>query len=80
MLGPSRPVPRLGAKARISHFGGEVQIGVVCGLRDGGRRVEVSCESGEMIEFALSLATAKFVATGSAHGAAMELLDGPEAV
>lgn len=80
MLGPTRPVPRLGAKARISHFGGEVEIGVICALRDGGRRVEVSCESGEKLEFALSLATAKFVAAGSAHGAAMELLDDPEAL
>jgi hypothetical protein len=73
MLGPTRPVPHLGAKARISHFGGDVEIGVVCGLRDEGRLVEVSCEGGEKLEFTLSPATAKFVLVGSAHGAEMEL-------
>lgn len=77
MLGPTRPVPRLGAQARISHFGGEVEMGVVCAVRDGGREVEVSVESGERLEFRLHLATAKFVVSGASHGVEMELLPGP---
>lgn len=76
MLSPTRPLPSPGAKARIRHFGGEVEIGTVCAVRDGGRSVEVSCESGEKMQFALSPSTAKFVLAGSAHGAEMELLGG----
>jgi hypothetical protein len=51
-------------------------MGTVCSVGDGGRTVEVSCESGERLEFALSPATAKFVLVGAAHGAEMELLQG----
>jgi hypothetical protein len=76
MLGPTRPLPTLGAQARISHFGGEVEMGVVCAVRDGGRHVEVSVESGERFEFLLHPATAKFVISGAAHGMEMELLPG----
>jgi hypothetical protein len=78
MLGPTRLLPRIGARARIQHFGGGVEMGTVCAVGDGGRRVEVSCESGERLEFALSPATAKFVLVGAAHGAEMELLALPQ--
>jgi hypothetical protein len=67
-------VPKLGALARVSHFGGDVEIGIVCAVRDGGREVEVSVESGERFEFLLHPATAKFVLSGAAHGVEMELL------
>ncbi len=50
-------------------------MGEVCAVRDGGRCVIVSAQSGERLEFALSPATAKFVLAGSAHGADMELID-----
>jgi hypothetical protein len=50
-------------------------MGTVCAVGEGGRRVEVSSESGERMEFALSPATAKFVLVGAAHGAEMKLLD-----
>ncbi len=53
-------------------------MGTVCAVGDCGRRVEVSCESGERLEFALSPATAKFVLVGAAHGAEMELLALPQ--
>lgn len=76
MLRPTRPLPKVGARARIRHFGGEVELGVVCRVGDGGRTVQVSCGNGDLIEFTLSPATAKFVLAGSAHGAEMELLDG----
>lgn len=69
-------MPKVGAIARIRHFGGEVELGFVCDVGEGGRQVRVRCESGDLIEFTLSPATAKFVLAGEAHGAEMELLDG----
>ena len=75
MLGPSRPFPRLGARARVAHFGGGFEAATVVAIHDDGRRLEVRCEGGETLEFALSLATARFVAAGSSHGARLELLD-----
>ncbi len=78
MLGPTRPFPHIGARARIQHFGGDVEMGTVCVVGENGRRVEVSCESGERLEFALSPATAKFVLVGATHGAEMELLALPQ--
>ena len=76
MLGPSRPVPRVGASVRISHFGGGFERGTVVALDDGGRRLEVLCEGGAKLAFVLSPATARFVAAGGAHGPRLELLDG----
>ncbi len=75
MLGPSRPVPKLGARARVAHFGGGFEPVTVTAVRDEGRSVEVRCEGGDTLEFALSPATARFVAAGSSHGARLELLD-----
>jgi hypothetical protein len=76
MLGPSRPVPRVGAPVRISHFGGGFERGTVVALDDDGRRLEVLCEGGATLAFVLSPATARFVAAGGAHGPRLELLDG----
>lgn len=61
---------------RIVHFGGESEPGVVSEVHDGGRRLGVAAASGEEIEFALSPATAKFVAAGA--GASLELLQEPQ--
>jgi hypothetical protein len=74
VLGPSRPVPRVGARARIAHFGGGFEPGTVIAVREQGRRVEVRAEGGELLEFVLSPATARFVSAGSAHGPRLELL------
>jgi hypothetical protein len=74
VLGPSRPVPRAGAQARIAHFGGGFELGTVLAVHDDGRRVQVRAESGEVLEFVLSPATARFVSTGSAQGPRLELL------
>jgi hypothetical protein len=75
MLGPSRPVPRVGARARIAHFGGSFEPGTVVAVYEEGRRVEVRGEAaGEMLEFVLSSATARFVSAGSAQGPRLELL------
>ncbi|HEY7952433.1 MAG TPA: hypothetical protein VID70_05545 [Solirubrobacteraceae bacterium] len=67
-------MPRIGARARVAHFGGSFEAATVIGVHDEGRRLEVRCEGGEELEFALSPATARFVAAGSSHGARLELL------
>jgi hypothetical protein len=75
MLGPSRQVPRVGAHARILYFGGGFELGVVVAVHDDGRRLEVCGEGGEVLEFVLSLATARFVA-GGGQGPRLELVEG----
>lgn len=75
MLRPTRPLPRPGARARLIHFGGEVESATITAVHEGGRRLQVSCEGGELAEFVLSEATAKFVAVGSADGTRLQLLD-----
>jgi hypothetical protein len=77
VLGPSRPVPRVGAEARIAHFGGGFERGTVLAVHEAGRRLQVRGEGGEVLEFVLSPATARFVFAGSAHGPRLELIDGP---
>ncbi|HUB35964.1 MAG TPA: hypothetical protein VL972_04010 [Solirubrobacteraceae bacterium] len=74
MLGPTRPVPHQGTRARIVHFGGELEPGVVVAVADEGRRLGVRVRSGETLEFVLNPATARFVAEGVAHGPRLELL------
>ncbi len=78
MLGPSRPVPRVGAQARIAHFGGGFERGTVIAVYEQGRRLQVRGEGGELLEFVLSPATARFVSAESAHGPRLELLGEPE--
>ncbi|HUA73662.1 MAG TPA: hypothetical protein VL988_02800 [Solirubrobacteraceae bacterium] len=75
MLGPSRPLPRVGARVRIAHFGGGFEQGTIVAVHDEGRRLEVRGEEGARYEFALSPATARFVAAGSGQGPRLELLD-----
>jgi hypothetical protein len=75
MLGPSRPVPKVGARVRIAHFGGGFERGTIVGVREQGRRLEVCGEAGETHEFVLSPATARFVSAASAQGPRLELLD-----
>jgi hypothetical protein len=67
-------MPRVGMSARIAHFGGSFEPAVVVAVHEQGRRVEVRGESGESFEFVLSPATARFVASGLAHGPRLELL------
>lgn len=74
MLGPTRPLPRVGAKARVAHFGGGFERATVVAVADDGRRVEVLSDGGETLEFVLSPATARFVAAGGRHGPRLELL------
>jgi hypothetical protein len=74
VLGPSRQLPRAGAAARILHFGGTSELGTVLAVHEQGRRLEVRGEGGELLEFVLSPATARFVSAASAQGPRLELL------
>jgi hypothetical protein len=69
-------MPRVGADARIVHFGGGFERGVVLAVHDDGRRLEVRDEAGAVLEFVLSPATARFVSAGGGgvHGPRLELL------
>ena len=67
-------MPRVGAQARIAHFGGAFEAATVVAVRDDGRRLEVLDEAGETLEFVLNRATARFLAAGSGHGPRLELL------
>ncbi len=73
MIGPTRPVPRVGGHARIKHFGGSVERGTVVAVHDEGTRLSVEGEDGELYEFVLSPKNACFVAAGNAHGPRLEL-------
>jgi hypothetical protein len=74
MLGPTRPLPRVGASARIKHFGGDSEQGTIVAVHDDGSRVSVQGEDGESYEFVLSPANARFVSAGDAHGPRLDLL------
>jgi hypothetical protein len=55
------------------HFGGGVEQGVVVGVREQGRRLDVRDEAGRVLEFALNPATARFVLADDARGPRLEL-------
>jgi hypothetical protein len=76
MLGPSRVIPHVGGHARIKHFGGGAELGVVVAVHEGGVRVIVEGEDSELYEFVLSPASARFVSATDAHGPRLELLAG----
>ena len=72
---PSRPVPRVGEAARVTHFGGGSERAVIVRVEEDGRGLQVRTESGELLDFTLSPATARF-ATAEAGGPRLELLEG----
>jgi hypothetical protein len=67
-------MPRAGARARITHFGGGFELGTVLAVHEEGRRLQVRCEGGEVLEFVLSPATARFVHADGPTGPRLELL------
>jgi hypothetical protein len=75
MLLPSRPLPRVGAGARIKHFGGGSEAGVVIVVEQDGHRLRVRGQDGEEHEFVLSPKNARFVSAVDPHGPRLELLD-----
>ena len=76
MLEPTRPLPTVGAHARIKHFGGSVESGTIVAVHEDGARLSVEGEDGELYEFVLSPASARFVSAGDAHGPRLELTGG----
>jgi len=68
-------VPKVGARVRIAHFGGDFESGSIVAVAEDGRRLQVRGEAGEAYEFVLSPATACFVSAASAQGPRLELLD-----
>jgi hypothetical protein len=75
MLGPTRLPPRVGAAARIKHFGGGSEAGTIVAVEEDGRRLRVRGEDNELHEFALNPANARFVSAQSPHGPRLELID-----
>ena len=53
------------------------EAATVLAIHEQGRRLEVRCEGGELLEFVLNPATARFVLSGSASGPRLELLARP---
>jgi hypothetical protein len=74
MPSPTRLLPKLDASARVAHFGGGFESAIVVGISEDGRRLSVRCESGELLEFVLSPATARFVSADGSQGPRLELL------
>lgn len=70
---PSRPVPYVGQRARIVHFGGSIERGVVVAVWEEGRRLDVRGEGGQERAYVLSPATARFVPEDDSRGARLEL-------
>ena len=70
---PTRPVPRVGAVARVTHFGGTAEPVTVVDVDEQSRRVVVRADGGETIEFSLNRATARWVADGAHRGARLDL-------
>jgi hypothetical protein len=62
---------------RIAHFGGGFESGTVLAVHEQGRRLEVRSEGGELLEFVLNPATARFALSGSPYGPRLELLAHP---
>jgi hypothetical protein len=61
----------------VAHFGGSFEAATVLAVHELGKRLEVRSEGGEVFEFVLSPATARFVAADGAHGPRLELLADP---
>jgi hypothetical protein len=67
-------MPRVGARAQIRHFGGGVEQATITAVREEGRHLDVRGQSGELFEFVLNAATARFLESGPAQGARLEIL------
>ena len=63
---------------RIHHFGGSSEPGRIVAVHEGGRRLEVRAQGGELLAFELNAATARFLPAGNAQGTRLELLAEPQ--
>jgi hypothetical protein len=71
-LKPSRPLPELGAPARIWHFSGESEPVSIVELREQGRSVVVARVDGSRREFTLRRVSARFIERGQQHSPRLE--------
>jgi hypothetical protein len=71
-LKPSRPLPEVGAPARIWHFSGESEPVSIVELREQGRSVVVACADGSQREFTLRRVSARFIERGQQHSPRLE--------
>jgi hypothetical protein len=67
-------MPYVHGRARIHHFGGASEPASIVAVHDGGRRLEVRSQGGELLSFELNPATARFLPVGNAQGTRLELL------
>lgn len=67
MLGPTKPLPRVGSAASIAHFGGRAEAATIVAVQAAGRTLVVRDEGGTLREFTLRRATAAFVLAGQQH-------------
>ena len=70
---PSRPPPRVGARARVWHLSGEAEPVAIVAVREEGRCVVVAAAGGAEREFTLRRANARFIERGCQHWPRLEL-------
>ena len=58
---------------RIARFGGGYEPATIVAVEDEGRRLRVRAEGGELLDFVLNRATARFLADGPPGGPRLEL-------
>ncbi len=63
----------MGRRVRIARFGGAYEPATIVAVEEDGRRLRVRDESGELLEFVLNRASARFLAEGDAGGPRLEL-------
>ena len=71
-LRPSRPLPVVGAAARIWHFSGESEPVTIVEVHDDGRTVAVVSADGSRREFTLRRVSARFIERGQQHSPRLE--------
>ena len=58
---------------RIARFGGAYEPATIVAVEEEGRRLRVRGDGGELLEFVLNRATARFLAAGASGGPRLEL-------
>lgn len=69
-------MPEVGAAVLVDYLGTTV-TGIVVGLEDAGRRLEVHTDDGATLRFALNRATATFTTDGTQTGARLRFAPPP---
>ena len=67
----------MGARVRIARFGGAYEPGTIVAVEEEGRCLQVRADGGELLDFVLNRASARFLAAGAAGGERLELSEVP---